>query len=238
MPAFDLVPPAWLYAFARAAAFSATAPLVRARGVPAPLRPALAIALMAAVAAREPASAEARFDIMRCATEALIGVAFGGAASIVAAAASVAGSMIDATLSAHALDREPLFGAGDGPFARLYGLAFAWSLLATGAFTQLCARFATASAAVSIRGDLPSLVSLVRLSTEAALSLAAPAIVGQMTATLIAAAVARAAPRVNGLVLASPLTTCVVLLTLLGGLSQTLPFLVRLASAAASAPPL
>lgn len=207
--------------------------------MPAVMRAAVAIALVPAVAAHGyTPSANTQDSLpLQCIGQLAIGASFGLSASLVAAGAAAAGSLIDATLAVQAFGGEPVFGAADGPFSRTFALAFGWCFLASGALTHLCARFVAASSVVPAASLAANAVTLVRASIEASLTLAAPAIAGQLLSTLIAAAAARAAPRINGLMLSAPIATSVVLLIALAGAGRTLEALLRLATTAAMVKP-
>lgn len=230
---------AWIAAFARSSAFAATVPFGGSGSIPKALRAVLAISLTPAIVAhvsmfRQSGSPGAAF-----AGEALVGAAFGLSAALIAAAATAAGSLIDAALASTAvIGRESVFGAEGGPIARLYALAFGAAFLGSGAMTHLCERFVTASSDAAIAPTAQGAVALVRACCDASIALAAPAIVAQVLGTIVAAASARAAPRVNGLMLSSPLITALALASLLAASPSTFERLIALARAAASMPAL
>jgi flagellar biosynthesis protein FliR len=117
---------------------------------------------------------------------------------------------------------------------RMYALAFAVLFLSTGAMTHLCSRFVEASSMGAHLMSARAAVALVATSFEASLDIAAPAIAAQVIATLASAVTARAAPRINGLMLASPAATVAVLFAALAGVGPALHALVALASLAPS----
>jgi len=237
----SLTAAAWLAAIARSSAFAATAPLGGSGSIPRAVRAVLALALTPAVVthvpvADHPAAIDSASTSSAIASEAFVGAAFGLTAAMVAATASSAGSLIDATLaSAVVVSREAVFGGGGGPIARLYSLAFAAAFFGTGAMTHLCERFVTASSDAAIVPTVQGAVGLVRASFDASIGLAAPAIVAQLLGTIVAATASRAAPRVNGLMLSSPLVSVLLLLSLIAAAPSTLSLVVALARAAASA---
>jgi flagellar biosynthesis protein FliR len=230
-------PSAYINAFVRASAFAATTPLVGSGAIPRTVRAALALALtpiLASHLASTGAASKSAQLAIACLDSAVIGAAFGLAATMVASAAAAAGSVTDAALSSQAVSREPVFGSAGGPFATLFALGFAATFMASGAMTHLCARFVIASSALELTTTLRGAVTLVRACANSALELATPAIVGQVLGTAIAAVVSRAAPRINGLMLASPVVTAVILLSVISGAAATFARLASLARAAAS----
>ena len=239
MAPLEMETASWTLAFARASAFAATAPIAGSRSVPAVVRAALAIALTPILASKGAGGGDQHVAAASLVVrEAGVGAAFGVAAAVVAAAASAGGGLIDAALAVRVFGREPVFGSADGPFSRLYGIAFGWFFLASGGFTHLCARLSNASSAVPLGVSDANALAVLHASVDAALWLAAPAIAGQLVATIAAGAAARAAPRINGLMLASPLTTCVILLGALFGAARAIPALVEIAAETSRARPL
>ncbi len=228
---------AWIAAFARSSAFAASVPLGGSGAVPKALRAALALSLTPAIVPHVSMIDRSHFAEFAFAGDAIVGAAFGLSAALIAAAASSAGSLIDGTLASTAvIGREAVFGSDGGPIARLYSLAFAAAFFGSGAMTHLCERFEMASSDAAIGLTLPGVIELVRACCDASIGLAAPAIVAQLLGTIVAAASARAAPRVNGLMLSSPLVTALALLSLLAAAPSTLAHLMALARAAASTP--
>ena len=237
-PAPSIVPWQWIAAFARASAFAATAPLAGSGAVPNTVRAALALTLTYAVAAHlggRPfqGTVEAAFI-----ENAVVGAAFGIGAAGLAAAAASAGSIVDGILASRIVGREPVFGGAAGPFSHLYSLGFATAFIGSGAMTRVCERFAAASSATVFTPTINGAAALGRASLESALDIAAPAILAQLLGTIVAAVAARAAPRINGLALSSPLVTVLLLLMLLAGVPATFAKLVALARIAGHAPAL
>ena len=228
-----LYPAVWIGAFARASAFAATAPLAGSGAVPRIVRGALALTLAPAVVA----NARHGGSIAAWPEEVVVGAAFGVTATIVASAAAAAGSLIDASLAMRPFGRDSVFGGGQGPFGRLLSLAFAALFLSTGAMTHLCSRFVETSSSTAHVVSARGAVALIEASFTASLDIAAPPIAAQLIATLAAAAAARAAPRINGLMLASPAATAAVLVVILAGVAPAWRALTALASLAASASP-
>ena len=225
-------------AFARTSAFAATAPVAGSGAVPRVVRGALALALVPSVAARLDRGTADDLVFIAWLREAAIGASFGLAAAIVAAAASAAGSLVDSALAVRPTGRETIFGETEGPFGRIFSLAFAVMFFSTGAMTRVCERFVLVSSSTTFALSLHGAVALVRASVESSLDIAAPAIAAQVVATIVAAIAARAAPRVNGLFLASPLASAMVLAAVLSGAGATMHALVVIAGRAAAAPPL
>jgi len=173
------------------------------------------------------------------ADNALVGLAFGLGASVVANAAASAGGLIDATATSAVASQEPIFGSSGGPFARLYALAFSIAFLSSGAFIHVCSTFVRASSdAVWASGFLNphGVIAVIRSSTVAAIELAGPALAAQCFGTIVAAVVARAASRINGMMLASPLVTGLVLASTCIAAPITISRLLTLAAAAAAGP--
>jgi flagellar biosynthesis protein FliR len=109
--------------------------------------------------------------------------------------------------------------------------------LSTGAMTHLCSRLVDASSSAVHVMSAGGAVALVSESFEASLDIAAPAIAAQFIATLATAMAARAAPRINGLMLASPAATVAVLAVVLAGVAPAMRELVDVASLTASTAP-
>jgi flagellar biosynthesis protein FliR len=225
-------------AVARTSAFAATLPVAGSGAVPRIVRGALALALVPAVAARLDQASPSGFAAEAWLREAAIGAAFGLAAAIVAAAAAAAGSLVDSALAMRPTGRETVFGETEGPFGRMFSLAFAALFFSTGAATHACERFVAASSSTTFDLSLRGAAALARASIASSLDIAGPAIAAQVVATIVAAIVARAAPRMNGLLLASPLASAMVLLVVSGAVASTMHALVDLARRAAAAPPL
>jgi flagellar biosynthesis protein FliR len=220
----------WIAALVRSSAFAATMPVAGSGAVPRIVRGAIAFALAPAVYAR------LHGDTARPGwpEELITGFTFGITASVIAAAASAAGALIDTSIAMRPFGFDSVFGGPQGPFGRIYSLAFAMLFFASGAATRLCARFVDASSAAHSLTEYGA-VALATTSFGASLDLAAPCIAAQLIATVAAATAARAAPRINGLMLASPAATAAVLVVVLAGLVAAFHALVALALLAASA---
>src|SRR4029077_16862385 len=135
---------------------------------------------------------------------------------------SAAGSVIDSSMAMRPFGRDSVFGGQQGPLGRLYPLAFAAIFLSTGAMTHLCSRLVDASTSAAHVMSIRGAVALVAESFETSLDIAAPAIAAQLIATLATATAARAAPRINGLMLASPAATLAVLVVVLAGVAPAI----------------
>ena len=229
----NIVPEVWIAAFVRASAFAATAPVVGSGSVPRIVRGALALTIAPTLVER----LEHDPSVAPWPEQALVGAAFGVAAAMVAAAVSAAGSVVDSSMAMRPFGRDSVFGGQQGPLGRLYSVAFAAIFLSTGAMTRLCSRLVDASSStvhvLSVRGA----VALVAASFGASLDIAAPAIAAQLIATLATATAARAAPRINGLMLASPAATVAVMVVVLAGVAPAFHELVAVALLSASTAP-
>jgi flagellar biosynthetic protein FliR len=228
-----IVPEVWIAAFVRASAFAATAPIAGSGAVPRIVRGALALTIASALIERFPRDR----GLAAWPEQAIVGAAFGVAAAMVAAAVSAAGSVIDSSMAMRPFGRDAVFGDVQGPLGRLYSLAFAAMFLSTGAMTHLCSRLVDASSSAVHVMSAGGAVALVSESFEASLDIAAPAIAAQFIATLATAMAARAAPRINGLMLASPAATVAVLAVVLAGVAPAMRELVDVASLTASTAP-
>ena len=224
----------WTAAFARAASFAATAPLAGSGAVPRAVRAVLAISLTPAIARhllndamRDPASA-GWLD------NALIGAAFGVAASAAAAAVGSAGAIVDGALTSKIVGGDTSSSGSGGPFSHLFALAFASAFIGTGALTHMCERFVAASSGASLVPSALGAIALARSCVSAALALAAPAIVAQLVGTIVAGMTARAAPRINGLMLLSPIASALVLLSMLAAVEPTAAHIIEAARDAGS----
>lgn len=218
----------WLAAFARATTFAATVPLVGSGAVPRIVRAAFALTLTPAIAVRLTHDGSVSHGLAWIGNAAL-GAAYGLTASMLAAAASAAGSLIDGSLSMRPFGRDAVLAGDGGPFERVLSLGFGLALLATGGMTQMCCRFVAASSSAVLEFTAGDLARLAMSCATSGLDIAAPAIAAQALGTLIAAAAARAAPRVNGLMLASPLVTALVLMAMLACSAPILHALIDLA---------
>jgi len=223
----------WIAAFVRASAFAATVPIAGSGAVPRIVRGALALTLTPPVlttlqnASGSPQWIEA----------VIVGAAFGTAAAMVASAASAAGSLVDSALAMRPFDHDGVFGGAQGPLGRVFSLAFAMLFLSTGTMTHLCSRFVEASSTIDHVISVRGAVALAKASLEVSLDIAAPALAAQVIATLASATAARAAPRINGLMLASPAAMVAVLVVVVAGTVQSFRALVALATLAASTSP-
>jgi type III secretory pathway component EscT len=213
---------AYFLAFVRCSAFAATVPIVGSGAIPAIVRGAIALSLVMPVAQHVTrAAATNPVSIVACIESALVGASFGLAASVVASAAAAAGGLVDTLLASQAIGREPVFGGGSGPFGRLYALAFAMLFMNSGAMTHICERFATASASLAAPLTLHGITLLLTAASRSAIGLASPAIAAQLLGCAVASVAGRAAPRINSMMLTSPTTFAVVLLSLIAASSVT-----------------
>jgi len=227
---------AYFLALVRSSAFAATVPIAGSGAIPAIVRGAIALSLVLPVAQHVPrASAADPVSIIACIENALVGASFGLAASVVASAAAAAGGIIDTVVASQAIGREPVFGGGNGPFGRLYALAFAVLFMNSGAMTHCCERFAAASASLELPLTLHGIAALFTAASRSAVGLASPAIAAQLLGSAVASVAGRAAPRINAMMLTSPMTFSVVLLSLIAAASVTIARLWSLARLSAAA---
>ena len=207
--------------FARAAAFVGAMPLGRARAVPRIVRVVLALTLAPIAASAQPADLSVLHDWDALGFAALIAAAQGAAvglfATIVAGAAASAGGLIDSALAAQPAPSRDVFGES-GPGGLFCTSAFGWFFF-RGPFERLTELAATADCK---NISVIAVASLARACTETALACAGPAIVSQAFATVLAAGIARMAPRVNGMFLAAPVAALLVVASLLAGGSALL----------------
>ncbi|HLJ84316.1 MAG TPA: flagellar biosynthetic protein FliR [Candidatus Eremiobacteraceae bacterium] len=209
--------PAFAIGFARAAAFAAAMPLGRARSVPRVTRVIIAVALTPLFAqhvSHADANVEDAASLARAAlSNALQGAAVGLCATIVAGAAAAAGALFDAAVASQTLPVRDVFGES-GPIAGLSATLFAWFLMGSGGFERLV------TACISGPGGTPHVQTVALLGSaflQIALSAGAPALAAQAFATIVAALIARMAPRINSLFLGAPITSILGLCALVIG---------------------
>ncbi|MBC5824903.1 MAG: flagellar biosynthetic protein FliR [Candidatus Eremiobacteraeota bacterium] len=225
-------------AAARGASFAATVPLAGSGAVPKIVRASLTIAIVPALAARNTAahSYEPGTLLLAALAASLSGAAFGLAASVVFGAAEAAGGLVDGALAWPVAGFDKLSGANAGTFGKLFPLAFACAFFSSGAFTALIARFAAAASAVPQNVfSLHAALALGHCCIDAALALGGPAIFAQCLGTLLAATVARVAPKINGMFLSTPLCAGLVLVALLVGAPALMPAFLALAERSVAA---
>jgi type III secretory pathway component EscT len=225
----DAATVAYAAAFARTSAFAVTAPAIGGGSVAPIIRGALALTLAPAVAAHVQTAGAAQHDFVSASLwNAAEGAALGILAAALCWAATAAGGIIDAALTAQAMGLNPILRDQSGPVARLYAAAFGALFFQSGGMTRLCAGLA--------QGDAPfqphAFAAAVALATRAALSIAAPAMAAQLLAAAIAGITSRVLPRSSGMQSASALIVAAVLLTTVSAAPLTL---MRLAAVAHSA---
>ena len=207
--------------FAGSAAFAAAMPLLTSVAVPRAVRASIALMLMPLVASRLEISqscCDTSVLLIRTLTAAVTGAACGLSAAAMAGAAAAAGGLIDAALAAPPFGRDNVFGAASGPFGRLYPLAFALVFFGSGACTRVIERFVDAGA--SAAGPIFSagtVAAIGRASIGSAVALAGPVICAQGLAAVLAAVLTRVAPRINGMLLGTPLASGLVILVTVAG---------------------
>jgi len=208
---------------AHCAAFAATLPLAASLAVPRIVRAGFALGLAALTLAHGAPPADC-CDLASIAmvslASALSGAAFGLTASIIASAASAAGSLFDAALAPSPAGVDTIFGGSAGPAGRLFPLGFAVALCSSGGLTRLIERFvsdgwihSTANLAAHIAA------ALGRSCIDAALAIAWPAVCAACVATAAAGLIGRLAPRANALFLTAPIATALTLVALVSAAS-------------------
>lgn len=202
--------------------------------MPSLIRTALALALTPLVADAHPSAAQstAWLDAFLHQTPPLVftGAACGLCAALVANAASAAGATIDAALASPPTGGTRLFGSSLGPFGSIYALGYAVAMFSSGAATQLISVFVEAARVAA--GPAPttsSMSQVVDAGFRAALGLAAPAIFAQTVSAIVCAAIARVAPRSNGMLLASAMGSLLAIAGVLVGIRVFFPELIDIA---------
>jgi type III secretory pathway component EscT len=149
---------------------------------------------------------------------ALIGGALGLSAMIVFGAVVGAGSAIDAALMWAPVSER----AGNGsPIGFLYQAGFAAVLFSAGGFTGIIAAVAKASAQLpQALATLKGIAVLGKVCLAHCAALAAPALLAQMIASLLAGLAARAAPQAGSILMSAPLILSAVLLVSIAGSSM------------------
>jgi flagellar biosynthesis protein FliR len=227
--------PAFAVGFAKAAAFAAAMPLGRARSVPRVARGAIAIALAPLFAAHV-AHAVAEDDLAALARAALLnalqGAAVGLCATVVAGAAAAAGELFDTAVASQTIPVRDVFG-DSGPVAGLSAILFGWFLMDTGGFERLV------SSCIAGPGEPPHIRTIAILGTtflQIALSAGAPALAAQAFSTIVAALIARVAPRINSLFLGAPIASLLTMCALVIGGGALVAAISVIAWRAATAP--
>lgn len=199
--------------FAACAALAATLPLIGARTIPSPVRAALALVLAPLAALHIHVIGHTAMEIARGACGATIaGATIGLSAAIVASTAASIGSLFDVAIAASPVGIDMPSGENHGPFATLVPLGFGATMLSSGAFTWLVvSALMTLDHASAYGRDASFVTALGRLVYGWAIALAFPMIGAYGLSSLIAAASARAAPKINGMLLAPALSSAVAL---------------------------
>jgi flagellar biosynthesis protein FliR len=211
-----------LTALVEASSFSATFDIFSPSVVPSNVRAVLALALVSMLFARRPLAAPDQAALTGdLTTAALIGAACGLSASVVAAAARLAGSLIDNALAA-GLFGQGLF-AGGGPVSRIYSWAFALTFLSTGAYPRLVRALVDATGAMHDVHPALAAAALARTFLLAGLELAGPVLFVQMLAALLSGALGRVAPYANAMLFSGPLSAALTLACLVLGGSVVWP---------------
>ena len=225
--------------FAACAAVAATLPLAGARTVPGIVRAAFAIVL--APLAGLHVHAMSQVSPLSIAAEAC-GAAVGGAmlglsAAILAGAAASAGALFDIAIAASPAGTDRVPDQGAGPFATLLPLGFGVMMFSSGAFTWLVAGvLATFDLARADVHTSNAVVALGRLMYGTAIALAFPLISAYGLSSLLAAVAARAAPKINGMLLAPSAGSVLALMMALASVPAVMAALHRLAELTARIP--
>ena len=194
---------------AACAALAATLPLIAARAVPSPVRAAFAIVVapLAATHVHPVGSSPTDVAFAAC-SAALAGATIGLSAAIVAGVAAAAGALFDVAIAASPAGFDASSRDNHGPLATLLSLAFAGVMISSGAFTRLIAGALEMLAHVNAYGRNAGFVfALGRVIFGWAIGLAFPMIAAYALSSLVAAITARAAPRINGMLLAPALSS-------------------------------
>jgi flagellar biosynthesis protein FliR len=228
--------PAFALGFARAAAFAAAMPLGRARSVPRVARVAVAVAL-APLFAQHVTYPNADVNDLAALTQAALfnalqGAAVGLCATVIAGAAAAAGELFDTCIASQTLPVRDVFGES-GPVAGLCATLFGWFLMEAGGFERLV------SACISGPDETPHVRTIALLGTaflQIALSAGAPALAAQAFATIVAALIARMAPRINSLFLGAPIASLLAFCALVIGSAALVAAIAWVAWRAATSP--
>ncbi|MDQ6781431.1 MAG: flagellar biosynthetic protein FliR [Candidatus Eremiobacteraeota bacterium] len=202
-------------AVAESATFAASLDVFPRASLPPSIRAALALT-MAPLLLRTNAAATVTHDRSVLLSALMNCLLLGLGASILGWAVRAAGGLIENAL-APGLLVQGVFG-GNGPFSRLYSLAFAFVFLSSGAYVTLVAALVSVTdapaTAVYVHAATRAL-ALIHAFTLAALALAGPALLAQALAALIAGIVARVSQFVNGMLLSAPLGAAAILIVLM-----------------------
>lgn len=211
-------------------------PLGRARAVPRIVRVVLAAAL-APIFAERIAYADAgaiRFDTFASSAllNALEGAACGICATVVAGAAAAAGQLFDAALASQSIPARDVF-ENAGPISALAAALFGWLFMGTGAFDNLVTICSAMPLGIP---DVHTAAALGEAFFRIALAAGAPALAAQSFATVVAALIARMAPRINGLFLGAPIGATLTIGALVIGCGGFVAAMVSVALHSAAAP--
>ena len=198
---------ALLLGTARAAGFVMLSPPFASRGIPAPVKGALALALSVALLSRiapELPEPTAGFLIVGAVSEVAIGAALGFVVQLLFAAVQYAGDVIDITGGfTMQPSYDPLSMTTSGAIGRLHHLLATTLLFTSGGHLLIVRGFATSYEGLPVGGGVPTdQLAQVMLTAFTMMFLAALQIAGPMVAVLLLADVAlallsRAAPALN-----------------------------------------
>jgi flagellar biosynthetic protein FliR len=202
--------------FARLGAAVLLLPGLGEADVPAPVRLALGLAMLAlllpVLAPGLPAAPEAGAEAVRLvAQEVVVGLWLGGLARIVALALSVAGQAVATLIGLQGLlAMDPELGGQGTALARLLGLAAAVLVLGTGLYAVALRALVESYALIPAGAPLPAGAAAEAVAAagaamlELALRLAAPFVIGAVVLNVALGLLARLAPQVQTFFVAVP----------------------------------
>jgi len=198
---------ALLLGTARAAGFVMLSPPFASRGIPAPVKGALALALSVALLSRiapELPEPTAGFLIVGAVSEVAIGAALGFVVQLLFAAVQYAGDVIDITGGfTMQPSYDPLSMTTSGAIGRLHHLLATTLLFTSGGHLLIVRGFATSYEGLPVGGGVPTdqlaqvLITAVSMMFLAALQIAGPLVAVLLLADVALALLSRAAPALN-----------------------------------------
>jgi flagellar biosynthesis protein FliR len=198
---------ALLLGTARAAGFVLLSPPFASRGVPAPVKGALALALSVALLGRiapELPEPTAGFLVVGAITEVVIGAALGFVVQLLFAAVQYAGDLIDLTGGfTMQPSYDPLSMTTTGAIGRLHYLLATTLLFTSGGHLLIVRGFATSYEGLPVGGSVPTdqlaqvLITALSMMFLAALQIAGPLVAVLLLADVALALLSRAAPALN-----------------------------------------
>lgn len=195
-------------AVAEALAFAATVPLMPAGATSRIARLCLAVAAISILWNVSPQHVGE--PIVAMLHGAIAGATCGLGAAIIASAVNAAGDLIDVALGSPPFAERASTG---GPIARVYQLAYALVLVASGGLTKMIAEFAHASFALQQPlMSMHALATIASASLRTSLLIAGPSLFAQALATLLSGILSRVAPQLGSMLFSAPLVSGSVLL--------------------------